>query len=81
MPPATKYGYEKSKDGILTPRMMTQQEAVPELLNVVVCECSQGSCSLNCPCFNLNQPCASACACEAALDGDDTCLNGLAKEA
>jgi len=42
MPPATKYGNEKSKDGILTSRMMTQQEAVPELLNVVVCECSQG---------------------------------------
>ena len=82
MPPATEYGYGKSEDEILTPRMMTQQETVPELLNpVVVCECSQGSCSLNCSYFNLNQPRTSACACEAALDGDDMCLNGLAKEA
>jgi len=74
MLPATEYGYEKSKDEILTPRMMTQQEAVPELLNLVVCECSQGSTSLNCSYFNLNQPRTSACACEAALDGDDMCF-------
>ena len=79
--PATEYGYEKSEDGTLTPRMMTQQEAVPELLNLVVCECSEGSCSFNCSCFYLNQPCTSACACEAALDEDDMCLNILTKEA
>ena len=33
---ATEYGYEKSEDGTLTPRIMTQQEAIPELLNLVV---------------------------------------------
>ena len=36
IPPATDYGYERSEDGTLTLRMMTQQEAVPELLNLVV---------------------------------------------
>ena len=62
---------------------MTQQEAVPELLNLVVCEFSEGTCSLNCSYVNLNQPCTSACpcACETALDGDDICLNALTKEA
>jgi len=79
--PATEYGYEKAEDGTLTLRMITLQEAVPELLNLVVCERTEGSCSLNCSCFNLNQPCTSACACEAALDGDDMCLNALTKEA
>ena len=78
---ATEYGYEKSEDGTLTPRMMTQQEAIPELLNLVVCECSEGSCSFNCSCFYLNQPCSGACAREDALDKDDMCLNVLTKEA
>lgn len=81
IPPATGFGYEKSEDGTLTPRMMAQQEAVPELLNLVVCECSEGPCHLNCSCFNMNQPCTSACECEAALDGDKICLNALTKEA
>jgi len=79
--PATEYGYEMSEDGTLTPRMMTQQEAIPELLNVVVCECSEGSCSFNCSCFYLNQPCSGACAREDALDEDGMCLNVLTKEA
>lgn len=78
---ATEYGYEESKDGTLTPRMMTQQEEVPKLLNLVVCECSKGFCSINCSCFNLNQPCTSACTCEAGLDGDDMCLSALTREA
>jgi len=81
MTSATEYGYEKSEDGTLTPRMMTQQEAIRELLNLVVCECSEGSCSFNCSCFYLNQPCTSACAREDALDKDDMCLNVLTKEA
>ena len=55
IPTATDYGYEEAQDGTLTPKMMTQQEAVPELLNIVVCDC-EGSCILNCTCFNLNQP-------------------------
>ena len=61
--------------------MMTQHEAVPELLNLVVCECSEGSSSLNYSCFNLNQPGTSACAFEAVLDKDDMCLNVLTKDA
>ena len=82
LPLATQFGYEKSEGGILTPRMMTQQAAAPELLNLVVCECSEDSCSSNCSCFKLSQPCTSACACEAALDGeDDLCLNVSTKEA
>jgi len=79
--PATEYGYEKSEDGTLTPRMMAHQEAIPKLLNLVVCECSEGSCSFNCSCFYLNQPCTSAYARETALDEDDMCLNFLTKEA
>ena len=79
IPPATEYGYERSDNGTLTPRIMTQLEAMPELLNLVVCECSEGLCSLNYSCFNFNQPGTSACAFEAALDGDDMCLNDLTK--
>ena len=61
--------------------MMSQTEAIQELLNRVICECSEWSCSFNCSCFYLNQPYASACAREAALDKDDMCLNVLTKEA
>jgi hypothetical protein len=44
--PATGYGYIKSQDDTLTPRMMAQQEAVPVLLHLVVCECHEGLCSV-----------------------------------
>ena len=82
IPPATEFGYEKSEDGTLAPMMMAQQPAVPELLNLVVCDCSEDSCSSNCSCFKHNQPCTSACACEAARQQEDSlCLNPLTIQA
>lgn len=82
LPPPTDYGYETSKDGLLEPRMMTQAVAAPELLNDIVCYCSDSSCAEHCTCNEYNQPCSTACACEAILhDSDALCQNSLTKEA
>ena len=71
IPTPTKFGYEQVEGGILTPIMMTQQAVVPELLNLVVCEYLEDSCSSNCSCFKLDHPSRSAGACDAAVDTED----------
>ena len=80
LPDVSLFGYTKSEDGFLQAQMMSQLPAAPELLNSLVCECS--TCGTDCLCFANNQPCTSACNCEAILplDRDDTenaCTNLL----
>jgi hypothetical protein len=74
VPAPTQFGYEKG-EGELQPKMMTQTAAAPELLNDIVCDCSD-DCLSNCSCFQNNQPCTTACPCDAK----DSCLNALTLE-
>jgi hypothetical protein len=69
IPPATQFGYDRI-DGGLSPTLMSQAAAAPELLNNIVCDCSD-TCDSNCSCSQNSQPCTGACPCEA----EDTCLN------
>ena len=80
LPDPIYFGYFKDLDGSLRPVMMTQSPAAPELLNDLVCQCTNNSCNSNCTCLNNNQPCTSACSCEAKLPGDESdhlCTNSL----
>ncbi|WAQ95823.1 hypothetical protein MAR_028513, partial [Mya arenaria] len=60
LPPFTYFGYEIDGDG-LTPKMMSQPAAAPELLNDLVCGCEISS--ETCVCFANRQPCTVACSC------------------
>jgi len=77
----TEFGYEKTTDGTaLTPKMMSQPPAAPELLNDLVCNCPPGSCDTGgCKCLENGQPCTAACNCEA-LCPDDESVNEVACE-
>ncbi|WAR29752.1 hypothetical protein MAR_003320, partial [Mya arenaria] len=68
LPPFTYFGYEIDGDG-LTPKMMSQPAAAPELLNDLVCECE--ICSETCVCFANRQPCTVACSCTRNTNTDE----------
>ncbi|WAQ94372.1 hypothetical protein MAR_006843, partial [Mya arenaria] len=68
LPPFTYFGYEIDGDG-LTPKMMSQPAAAPELLNDLVCECE--ICSETCVCFANRQPCTVACSCTGNTHTDE----------
>ena len=82
MPDPVLYGYYRDVSNLLCPVMMPQSPAAPELLNDLICQCKENSCSTNCTCLKNNQPCTSACICEAHLPGNKSdsgniCTNSL----
>ena len=66
---------------------MKQGVSVPELLNDFMCNCPKNACSVTskCTCLIHNQPCTSACECQASLptvdDPDCYCTNPFTMEA
>ena len=84
LPAPTLYGYEKDEDGLLTPKIMTQEPAAPELLNNILCDCTSDACLSNCSCFLHNQSCSTACPCKAALPDlglETICKNSFTTDA
>ena len=80
LPDPGMYGYFRDADNRLCPRMMNQEPAAPELLNVLLCNCRDNLCNENCTCLASNQSCTVACSCEAQLpieDIDEVCTNPL----
>ena len=80
IPDPLMFGYYRDESNLLCPVMMTQSVAAPELLNNLICQCKDKSCSSNCSCFSSNQPCTSACNCmaiEAVGVSDNICTNPL----
>ncbi len=52
----------------IVPLMSTEACDVPELLRVVVCDCTNGDdCNESCCCYNNEQACTYECGCHAAL--------------
>ncbi|WAR05623.1 hypothetical protein MAR_020992 [Mya arenaria] len=74
LPPFTDFGYEIDEVG-LTPKMMSQPAAAPELLNDLVCGCE--ICSESCVCFANRQPCTVACSCTGNTNTDDMMCTNL----
>lgn len=72
MPSPTEFGYYDN-NGQMSPIMMTQEAAAPELINDIVCDCTD-TCQSQCCCGIHNQPCTSACACTSNA-AECICLN------
>ena len=84
LPPPTDFGYQKDQDGLLVPKMTSQELAAPELLNDIVCDCSTDPCQSNCSCFCHSQPCTTACTCEGMpqdIATEEYCMNTLTIDA
>ena len=74
-PPVTEYGYQKdSATGLISPIMMNQSVAAPELLSDMVCSC-RDLCEADCVCESLQQPCTMACSCESVTETNFCCRN------
>jgi hypothetical protein len=68
LPSVTEFGWHESEsDGTLSPVMMTQPCAPPELLNDVLCDCD--TCDDQCCCHINQQACTADCNCKANLPG------------
>ena len=84
---SVEYGYEKEQDGVsIMPQMMSQTPAPPELLNDLVCMCSQtnNQCGSEYTCSSNEQPCTAACTCGGLINFDDSdestvCANPFTK--
>ena len=71
LPDIMECGY-KEEAGAVTPIFSNQPPAAPELLNELICNCSRDQCDgEQCYCFMNEQPCTSACGCEAWTDTSD----------
>ena len=73
----TSFGWKRDESNErLIPVMMTQPAAAPELLNDVVCECTD-FCSTACKCARYSQSCTAACSCKPFEDNepDEECQN------
>ena len=57
--------------------MMSQSAAPPELMNDLVCKCSNGLCDEACSCFCNEQPCTTASVCKAAMPWDEQSENEI----
>ena len=78
LPNSTDYGNEKGPEKHLQAQMMSQSHAAPELLNDLICDCTENSCANDCTCYKHGQSCTAACDCGAALptfDVDTWCNN------
>jgi hypothetical protein len=82
----TEFGFEKTPEGAVNPKLMNQAPAAPELLNDLVCNCRAISCATKCSCLCNGQPCTAACNCSAmsprdAPDESLVCANPLTHDA
>ena len=59
LPDATGFGYDVNDKEPLMPKLMGQSAVAPELVNELICECSD-DCGTNCQCEQHGQPCTSA---------------------
>ena len=75
LPAPTEYGFETfvltQGKMALRPQMLSRSRAAPELLNNLVCGCSNELCGETCSCFSSEQPCKTACVCKAAVPWED----------
>ena len=75
LPEPQDFGYIfNTGTGLLTPQLMSQPVAPPELLSDLVCDCVD-LCEQGCICSLNEQPCTQACDCKANVDGNDVCMN------
>lgn len=71
LPDITECGY-KEEDFKIVPIFSIQPPAAPELLSELICNCSRDECDgEGCYCFMNEQPCTSACGCDAWTDTSD----------
>ena len=84
LPEPTEFGYESYEEAngrmALRPLMISHSAAPPELMNDLVCKCSNGLCDAACSRFCNEQPCTKACVCKAAMpwyeqSENEICLN------
>ena len=68
----TENGWQQ-ESGRPIPKAMSQGCSAPELLNDLICECSN-TCSDNCVCVSHKHPCVPACGCNRT-NNIDTCSN------
>ena len=62
-----QFGWSKEQSsGSITPVLMTQGEAAPELLNDIICDFND-ICMDNCKCSKFEQTCTAACPCQKKL--------------
>ena len=88
LPDPTLFGYYRDDTNTLKPVLMRKSPAAPELLNDFVCNCKEFQCNMNtCNCATNEQPCTSACNCEARIPqigdsaSDTHCTNQLTLDA
>ena len=75
-----QFGFQRQGTNMIVPQMMTQASAAPELLNDLICSCTEGGCHVNCACLYNEQPCTAQCGCnvEEELDGCNNLYTWLA---
>lgn len=67
--PEDENGWYLSDEGILKPKLMTQEEVSASCLQLAFCGCSSENSCLNrrCTCVRLSLPCSKACKCSDTL--------------
>ena len=84
LPSPEEYGWYKSPDGVLKPRLMIKPAIPGTCVEIIVCKCKT-PCPSNCSCRKSGQPCIMECECQCregpcnnpfnvAANQDDTSL-------